>query len=65
MSKGGSGNVVVVVEVLVETRSKWVMVVEGYDGLYTVSELKAQSLSSLNTLGDTNNNSNNLKCKMG
>ena len=41
MSNGGSGNVVVDAEVLVETRSKWVMV-EGYDGVYTVSELKAR-----------------------
>ena len=34
----------------------------GYGGgLYTVSELKSPSLSSLNTLGDTNHNSDKLK----
>ena len=51
----------VVAEVLVETRSKWVMVMQRYDGLYTVSELKTQSLISRNTLGDTILNSNKLK----
>ena len=36
---------------------------EWSDGIYTVSELKQWSLSSRNTLGDANHNSNNLKCK--
>ena len=62
MSNGCSGKAVVVAEVLVETRSKWVKVAEVYDGLYMVSELKQWSLSSRNTLGDSNHNSNNLKC---
>ena len=48
-------------ELLVENRSKWVMVAEGYDGLYTMSELKSRSLSSRNTLGDTSHNSNKLE----
>ena len=61
MSNGGSGKAVVVAELLVETRSKWVMVVEVYEGLYTVSELKSRSLSSRNTLGDTSHNSNKLE----
>ena len=60
MSKDDSGNAVVVAEVLAETRSKLVMAVEGYDGLYTVSGLKARSLSSRNTLGDTNHNTNKI-----
>ena len=60
MSNGGSGQAVVVAELLVETRSKWVMVVEVYDGLYTLLELKSRSLSSRNTLGDTSHNSNKL-----
>ena len=38
----------------------------GYGGgLYTVSELKARSLSSRNTLGDTTHHSSNHKCYMG
>ena len=60
MSNGGSGQAVVVAELLVETRSKWVMVVEVYDGLYTMSELKSWSLSSRNTLGDRSHTSNKL-----
>ena len=55
----------VVAEVLVETRSKWVIVVEGYDGLYTVSELKARSLSSRKTLGDTTHNTNKIGLSWG
>ena len=55
----------VVAEVLVETRSKWVKVVEGYDWLYTVSELKARSLSSRNTLGDTTHNTNKIGLSLG
>ena len=34
--------------------------VVGYDRLYTVSELKAWSLSSRNTLGDTTHNTNKI-----
>jgi hypothetical protein len=65
MSKEGSGKVVVVAEVLGETRSKWVKVAEGYDGLYTVAELKARSLSSRNTLGDTSHNTNKIGLSWG
>ena len=53
----------VVAEVLVETRVAEVdrvMVVEAYDGLYTESKLKAWSLSSRNTLGDTTHNTNKI-----
>ena len=45
MSNGGSENVVVVAEVLVETQVAEVdrvMVVVAYDGLYTESKLKAR-----------------------
>ena len=62
MSNGGSGLAVVVAEVLVETRSKWVRWRKSMVGLYTLSEWKSRSLSSRNTLGDTSHNSNNLKC---
>ena len=65
MSNGGSGKAVVVAEVLVETRSKWVKVAEGYDGLYMVSELEARSLSSRNTLGDTTHNTNKIGLSRG
>jgi hypothetical protein len=65
MSNGGSGKAVVVAEVLVETRSKWVKVAEGYDGLYMVAELKARSLSSQNTLGDTSHNTNKIGLSSG
>jgi hypothetical protein len=65
MSNGSSGNAVVVAEVLEKIRSKWVMVVEGYDGLYTVSELKARSVSSRNTLGDTTHNTNKIGLSWG
>ena len=65
MSNGGSEKVVVVAEVLVETWSKWVKVAEGYDGLDMVSELKARSLSSRNTLGDTTHNTNKIGLSWG
>ena len=35
------------------------------DGLYTVSELVAQSLSSRNTLGDTTHNTNKIGLSWG
>ena len=35
------------------------------DGLYTVSELKAPSLSSRNTLGDTTHNTNKIGLSCG
>ena len=37
----------------------------GYDGLYTVSELEARSLSSRNTLGDTTHNTNKIGLSWG
>ena len=46
-------------------RSKWVKVAEVYDGLYTVSELEARSLSSRNTLGDTTHNTNKIGLSWG
>ena len=40
--------------------------VEGkVDGLYTVSEFEAQSLSSRNTLGDTTHNTNKIGLSWG
>ena len=65
MSNGGSGKVEVVAKVLVETRSKRVMVAKVYDGLYMVSELKARSLSNRNTLGDTTHNTNKIGLSWG
>ena len=41
------------------------MRVEGYDGLYMVSELEARSLSSRNTLGDTTHNTNKIGLSWG
>ena len=55
----------VVAEVLVKTRSIWVKVVEGYDGLYTMSESEERSLSSRNTLGDTTHNTNKIGLSWG
>ena len=68
MSNGGSGNAVVV---FAETQRdcgnammglgvRNVEVVGKVDGLYTVSELEARSLSSRNTLGDTTHNINKI-----
>ena len=66
MSNGGSGKVVVVTEVLVETRSKWVklgwrkcMVGKPMRKWWWLLMKKQPSLSSQNTLGDSNHYSSN------
>ena len=61
MSNRVSGNAVVVVEAQWESGGSVHLEMRKWnDGLYTVSELVAQSLSSRNTLGDTTHNTNKI-----